>query len=504
MDRHKKIFDWSYQGDDNERRERNSDFAPQRLPPTTGLQDAPTRCLVINAEWMSLLSGQVERLAYHEVWKGNHTTRSDAIEQIVQILSMMGDCKLITDLRNKPDEPCVIEYSQDGGLTWAGEFTLKDCIESAVAPIVEQTGLDIIDKLLDAWDGNANSITEHLTYDGSGDDLFRDYALCNSLQLFVDALAEAELERRFKSIQIWEDVPEILVALGAVLWVTPIPGARVVALGLALSAAALEVGLPAWGAISQANLENESARDAVACEMYKKMKGVTPTFTAFKESLDHTPFFVNSAEWDITLGVIPMIQELEVFITFLQIWDSVYPLASAGFLDDCTCPDLGWTVEFLGGAGRPPNWSFPSNAPYSSALYDTPGDYWYAVDTPSQPDSSAYCTIEFAIAGTFTLDWIMFDINLDSTGSNTFNSGQGFWLYDTVPNLISSHNEPGYHQNNTPAIIGWNTAATGVQTIRLQARIYDPEDNVDTFANMEKIVIHGTGIIPPEWATFEV
>lgn len=504
MSRFKRIFDWSYQGDDNARRERTSDFSPQRLPPSTDLLDNPVRCLVVNAEWMSFLSGQVERLAFHEAWEGDHTVRSDAIEKITQILSMMGECGLITDLRQSPTNACVMEYSKDGGDTWLEAMNFHECIGEAVRPIVEQTGIDIIDELLEKWDGTADSITEHLTYDGSPDDVFRDYALCNALQLFIDAMAEAELNRRFKSIQIWEDVPEILVGIGGILWVTPIPGARVVAFGLALTAAALQVGLPAWGILSQADLENETARDNIACVMYERMKGVTPTFSAFQTSLDSLPYVYLSPEWNIASGVKPMLQELEVFVTFLQIWDSVYPLAEAGFLDDCTCPDLGWTVEFLGGAGRPPNWSFPSNAPYESAKYNSPGDYWFADETASEPEKSAYCTVEFYTAAVFEIDWIMFDIDLESSGPNTFNSGQQFWLYNDVGGLIENHNEPGYHQNNTPAIIAWEKNNIGIKTIKLQARIFEPDNGVTTYARMEKIVIHGSGTIPPEWASFEV
>ncbi len=427
----------------------------------------------------------------------------DVIDNTAERLRTGGSCS-VYQLRMSPTIPCQVEQSLDGGETWIDAFNLMDCISNVVTPIVDSQGDWLLRELMDKWDGTAESVTQNLTYDGSGDDVYRDIALCNALELFVDSLCEAEIQKRVNQTEVWEDLAPLIASTAVTIGLLPIPGARFAALGLAYLAIHWASGLAIWAGLSLAILENETFRQQAACVMYDAMNGSTPTFSSFQTSLDNHDFFFLLPVVELINAIKPFIQELEVFVTFLQIWDSVYPMAEGGFIDSCVCPDEGWKVEFLAGAGRPPNWSFPSNAPYSLAKYNSPGDYWYADDTPSQPESSAYATVEFFVAGTFDLDWIMWDINLTSTGSNAFNSGQQEWLYDDVGDPIANHNNPGYHKNNTPATVGWDTTQTGIKTVRLQARIYDPEDDVDTQAILSRITIKGTGTIPPEWVAFEV
>lgn len=483
---------------------RNADFAARRPAPATAIQDAPTRCLVINAEWMSLLAGQVERLAFHEVWEGDTDTRENAIENIVQILSMMGDCGLITDIRQKPDDNCILQYSQDGGLTWVDGFDFSLCLKSEIQPMFDALASGILQDLLDKYDGTANSISEDLVYDGGPDDAFRDIALCNALQIFVDAMCDVEINRRAQAEQFWEDVPEVLESVAIILLAVPIPGARFLAFAAAAVGVFIEIAGPIWNLATLTALQDENAREQVACSMYEELSGATPTFSAFQTSLDNPQYSPISNAAFIGNAIKAMIQELEIYIAFLQMWADVYPYAKGGFLDICDCPDLGWTAKFLNGVGRPPNWAIVSNPPYNDASYNSPGDYWFSTDTPSEPVSSVFCNIEFEVAGTFTVEWITMDIDLQTTSGNSFSTGQQFDVYDDLGVLIESHNEPGYNQNNTPATITWEKQNTGVQKIRLHAKLFEPDNGETTRAEIREIRVHGTGTIPPEWAAYEV
>ena len=462
-------------------------------------------CLVcLTNQEVYLLGQALRQMTWETRWivgDGDTLPDIDAISSSLEVKLMT--CNAF-QLRMSPTVSCQVEQSFDGGATWVDAFNLYDCIADTVQPIADSLGDNLLTELMDKWDGTAESVAKNLTYDASGDDVYRDIALCTALEIFIDGLCEAEIQRRTNNAEIWEDLAPLIGSIAVSVALFPIPGARLAALGLAWVAVHWATGLAVWAGLSLAILNDETMREQTACVMYEALNGATPTFSKFQTSLDDHDYFFALPVVEMINACKPFVNELEVFVTFLQIWDSIYPMAKSGFLDSCGCPDEGWKVEFLAGAGRPPNWAFPSNAPYDFAKYNSPGDYWYADDTPGEPDSSAYCTVEFEIAGTFDLDWIMWDINLTSTGSNTFNSGQQEWLYDDVGGLIANHNNPGYHKNNTPATVGWDTTQTGIQKVKLQARIYDPDDNETTQAILSRITIKGTGTIPPEWVAFEI
>jgi len=462
-----------------------------------------------DAGYIQAFFGNLEKLARAWNWEDSFNDGSqvayvwrDLIDEAVECFRQDSCCMPI--LRPNPTDACLIEQSYDCGDTWETLVDLNECVTAAVQPISDAQGDRILQELLDKYDGTAASISSRLVYDAGPDDAHRDVALCNALELFVDAMADLEIDRRAQSEQYWEEVPETLVSIAAVLWIMPVPGARFLAIGAALVAAFIQVGNPVWNLLTLAMLQNEDARELVSCSMYNAMKGATPTFSAFQSSLDF-PLYVPFSDADfIGNAVKVMIQELEIYITFLQLWADIYPFAKGGFIDTCGCPDPGWTVKFLNGAGRPPNWAIVSNPPYDDATYNSPGDYWFATDTPSEPVSSVFCNIEFEIAGTFTFEWAFMSIDLQTTSGDANPTGQKFDLYDDLGALIVTHSEPGYTAGNTPAVVAWEAQHTDVQKVRLHAKLFEPNNGETTRAEIRDIRIHGSGTIPPEWAAYEV
>ena len=477
------------------------------------IEPEDSRCFKVqipnDPQYISVFIGNLLSLKRAWNWEDSHGDGSivaykwrTIIDDAIECFNQDGCCMPI--LRKNPTNDCEIEQSYDCGGTWESLININDCVIAATKPLFDAQTEQMLDELFEDWDGTPQSINADLVYDSSPDDTWRDFAMCNALQIFMAALVASEVERRQNNADFWEDVGQSLQNAAYVLTTVPIPGARFLAAGAAILGTFIRIVAPLWEAINILALQDSNAVEAVACAMYISMRGATPSSSAFQTSLDNPPFSPISNAQMIANAVKPMLADLGTYLGFLSTMAALLDFAEGGFIDTCVCPEPEWTVVFLGGQTRPPNWSFVPNTPYDLAKYNSPGDYWYAEDTPSQPDSSAYCTVEFYVAGTFTLEWISRDIDLESTGSNTFNSGQQVWLYDDVGAPIDNFNNTGYHQNNTPATVTWEKQNTGIKTVRLQVRIYDPQDNVDTYARLYEIRIHGSGTIPPEWSTYEV
>lgn len=432
----------------------------------------------------------------------------DSLPDIKALASTLEE-KLMTcdslQYREDPTDSCVLQYSLDGGTTWQDAFDFSTCIKTQVKPIVDAEGQRILDELMDKWDGTANSISANLVYDGGADDTHRDVALCNALELWVDAMCDAEIARRGISEQYWEEMPDIFLGLSVALLGVPIPGFRFLAMASALVSVFIEIAAPIWDLAVLAALEDEDARELVACTMYKHLSGATPTASKFATALD-TPLY-SPVSYAALIGnaIKPMLGELEVFVTFLQVWADVYPFAKGGFLTSCNCPDLGWTVQFLLSAGEPPNVNFITESPFKIHTYNNPQDRYENTDTVAEDTSSAFISFEFDIAGTTTLLWMSVNIDMDSDGPNTWASGQEFMAYDDVAAEVLNFTDPGYHQNNTPATATWEgVPVSNVQKVHLRQRIYEPDNGRNTWLHTYMVLIHGQGTIPPEWAAYEV
>jgi len=456
----------------------------------------------------SALLGITEYLGWKPRWENLGATdwsELNDFKEDIQARLLDMDC---TKFRQSPDDNCILQVSYDSGQTWDDWFNFGECVRNAVTtivkPIVESEGDRIIQELLDKYDGTANSIDESLVYDGSDDDEWRDFALCAVTGILIRAFVDAEIARRSSGDDWWNDLGDKMVAAGVLLTFLPIPGSRFLAAGAAFLGSFIELAAPVWNTVNILALQDDDAVELVACNMYDNIRGSTPTQSAFQTSLDDVSFSPISNAALIANAVRPMLQELEAFLGFLDLWRNINEYSRGGFIDVCPCPDLGWTVEFLSANGQPPNVTIIQEVPKDAHVWDN-GNKWYeSFDTDGTGDSTAYISFEFDIAGTCDLEWITMDIDMDSSGSNTFSSGQEFMLYDDVDALLLDYTHSGFHQNNTPDTAIWEGSETGVKRLHLRNRIYEPDSSTDTELYNFKVQIHGTGTIPPEWSAYEV
>jgi len=311
--------------------------------------------------------GAINELAMAWNWEESYDAGSDvayvwnsAIELAVEKVRTGVNCMPYL-LRMSVSDVCQVEQSTNGGASWTDAFNLKDCIELAVRPLFDDlndlvtvTAENLLQELLDKWDGSVGSISTSVIYDGSGDDDFRDFALCNILQLLVPAMCEAEIAKRAAQADVWSDIGDVLRAVGEVAFAFGYPYVTIAA---GIASAVVEFGSAAWVAVSTEALDNAAAQENVACCMYNEMQGGTPSQSSFASALDGCDFTFGTFEAQIAGAISPMLVSLEFFLAFLDLWGKFYPYAKAGILDTCVCgfdwchtfdftiDDGGWIID---------------------------------------------------------------------------------------------------------------------------------------------------------------
>lgn len=91
-----------------------------RVPPTSGIFDSPTRCIAINVEWWSHVSGVIDLLSDPDAWTGTDEEKALAEYQINRLLGEE-NC-MLTDIRVVD---CVLEKLEDG--VWVEVADLSAC-----------------------------------------------------------------------------------------------------------------------------------------------------------------------------------------------------------------------------------------------------------------------------------------------------------------------------------------------------------------------------------------
>lgn len=392
-------------------------------------------------------------------------------------------------IRPDPNNPCVVQYSDDCGTTWRTLIDVNACVGGTVGPLLDKTAQDILDQLEDLYDGNSSSVAPDLTY-GDADDGARDEALCTAWRLMVDTMIEAELERRAEEREFWSGVAEIMQDAAILVLGAPVPGARFISLGLALGAAALQGALVLFAALDQVVLNDAQARQNVACCGFDAMKGVTPTETGFKAALDACGFTAGTNSEALREAVRDIINEpnttLRQYLGFLASWSDLLPLAKQGFLD-CPCDDV-WLVQRLGGHG---NDDLTVDTSSFACSYDAANDrvIWGLNST------GATTGADISIALGASVDVSRVRVFNDDTGNPGSNFGVsdrnvGIHLYDGGV-LVADRRFPtvdGYQTYD-------ETFDPPVTCDEVRIRCADPNDEADGETN--SIIIDGVVPAPP-------
>ena len=290
---------------------------------------------------------------------------SDQLEEFVGAIDNQldgNDCGVCNmEFRDNPSDDCEVQYSNDAGLTWTTMFRKDICAPQKI----------ITSETITQTTTNINTvITNNATY--AGDilnvapeweyvDQWSDNALCyviNKYVRFVCDFAVNEIvtyNTQKRSENDWLDdiavllaelVMDVLVATSVASGGNPIT-MPIVAMG-ALTWASVQIvewAWDYWAGIDPDKFKDEDAIEVVACWMYNKMRGSTPTFSRWRDSLDD---FVPDgvAESSISSSVAAFNAEVDIFINYMILMEEVNDIAE--YLDVCDCPQP-LTIDQLAG-----------------------------------------------------------------------------------------------------------------------------------------------------------
>lgn len=157
------------------------------VPPPVGIFDAPVRCYPVNEQWASIVMGIVSWLAHPAVWRDATDLDYFAISEINRF-KVGQECGIMLQVRQNPLEPCILEYSINGGDDWVSFADILQCITQDFIENSMITGfgtnqnlIDIISDIADT--GSENNIPPQPT--ASEPDL-----LCDAAFYIVDKIID--------------------------------------------------------------------------------------------------------------------------------------------------------------------------------------------------------------------------------------------------------------------------------------------------------------------------
>jgi len=308
-----------------------------RTKPTVGILDAPVRCYIVNEEWAKHIVGAIEVLTEWRAWVDDTDERSDSVQEVLKMLSEE-NCMLF-QLRQNPNDACVMEQSFDNGVTWSTVFDYSLCVSPAIASQSLNDSTDALNSLNTAYDGTVVSVAPDMVYDSTATDDIRDKALCHALMQLVDFMCEAELEYR-RQIALLSAITLIIMAIiGAIITVATLGTA--IPIYLAISASLAGGFGVLFGGLSEAIITDDTAKDAVVCCMRDALFGATITQTTFENSLDNCGFTGGTNEAQLSSAIAQLLTQSDMYVSFLDYMQRAYKLAELG-IASCIC-DETWT-----------------------------------------------------------------------------------------------------------------------------------------------------------------
>lgn len=334
-------------------------YTANLVPPSVGIFDEPTRCYRINKQWAAIVMGLASWLTEIAVWRDASDEGYAAIDEISKFL--VGDDCMSFQLRQNPDNACVLDQSLDGGATWLSifDFSLCQSLTDGSQTVINQNAVNTYNQTLNQFQNTiynnyvqnyVSSITDihpELGY-GDADDAFRDNALCYSLSNLVDAICDSALQVLSESENVANDLKSSLALVGAVLGIfllagsgIGLPAAAIMASSLAASGIGIAAAVGAaiydkFQEISEVSLTDESAKEELVCCLYGEMIGANAdkadleaAFTACTGLSDHAN--------DIReLGLI-YIQEMAFYAAFAENLTIAFQSAKLSLLPECPC-----------------------------------------------------------------------------------------------------------------------------------------------------------------------
>ena len=326
------------------------------VPPEVGIFDEPTRCYRINKEWAAIVMGLVSWLTELPIWANAENEGYGAIEEISRFL--VGNNCMEFQLRQSPDDFCILQQTLDGGTTWSNVFDFSLC--TSIRDGTSETSIfnnyitnltsfqnNVYNNYVSNYTTSITDIHPELGY-GDSDDAHRDSGLCHALTQLVDAICDSALEVLAESDNVANDLKSSLALVGAVLGLLILAGSGVGLPAASIMAASLAAGGIGLGAAvaasiydkisetSEAALSDEAAKQELVCCLFDEMQGLNADKSALEAAFSACTGLSSNANDIRELGAI-YVQEMAFYAAFAENLTIAFQSAKLDLLPECPC-----------------------------------------------------------------------------------------------------------------------------------------------------------------------
>lgn len=326
--------------------------------PAPDISDYPARCLQINVDWYPIIAGWLSHLAEIYSWSDASDENYNAIQQVLKLLE--GEHCMRFQLRQNPDNSCLIEQSIDGGLSWSDAFDLSLC-SSIVDGSNPQTILNnfytttyntyqnyVYQNYVSNYINSVTDIAPELGY-GDADDEYRDDALCYALGKFVDSVCN-QANEYFNSVNDTANDLRVALALAAaVVGIIALgasgvgtPAAVILAADATMWAAGIGLGsalggvlFDHWSETNQSAYNDDQAKQDIVCCLYNNLAGIDFDQDDFIAAFNCTGLSTNATAIYDAAAILA--QENATYASMVSNMSYGLAAAKAGLLPECLC-----------------------------------------------------------------------------------------------------------------------------------------------------------------------
>jgi len=332
---------------------RYAPFIPGITAPLTKHTDAPAQCIRVNIEWLELIAGALETLTFPDLYTGTDDERQNAAREAVNLIGSILDGNMSCEednlqLRQNTLNPCLLEYSSDGGITWLPAFDYSLCSRNSKYVTVTMQDIenysDYSQTTFNTYNGEITNVAPGWQY-GDADDLYRDMALCWASGKWAEICANVAIEIGQLSAEetqsLLTDISTVLGTIGDAL--NDMATMKVFEPYTLIGALAFETGSFIVGIVAEfvnfdaSKLSDTDAQQVVGCAIYDALAGAKPTFAAWSTALLNHGLIGNEGE--IANACYLLMQSEAAYVEYMMIAADVIPAAEIAGDLGCPCDD---------------------------------------------------------------------------------------------------------------------------------------------------------------------
>jgi len=362
-------------------------FKPELMPryapfngwiPSPGVasDSAPYNCVKISQAWIPIVIGALNALVYDVDYDldeaGNAYAANEARRLILAVAH--GNLYCVEDtlylLRQNSTDPCVLEQSTDGGLTWSTAFDFGLCMGITSPPTMTEL-TNIVNATATAtatlsglYEGEVSDVCPDCVMDETEADEHRNDAMCYALSVLLATLEETIKAQEKHGID-WKDVARLTavvleVGSGLLLAASEIgivnldPKVAFGCYAVGILSAVVSQWIDEWGEEPDLTpLLDANVQLQLLCCAQSKLRGNTPSIGIFASIFDSCDIDGMNADTESMLT--QLTENAGMYLQFLNFVGAGFDAIDGGQSVDCGCPTEILTFDFTAESGTEEN-----------------------------------------------------------------------------------------------------------------------------------------------------